>query len=234
MHGIILEGVSCIGKSVIFRGLQQRMAKVFSGQTTIAFDERYTFRMLEHLAEKGQLHRGHISEHLDGLITLLERLEGMRRSSKFSHHVKTQVPVLIERGPLSHYVRSIRLEAPYLFEQTEVHLLRLNRLGIHQILLVASCEMLEARIRSAYVARNDAWRQYVETFGSVGAFLESCLENQATLIRAAGRLREIETTTLIIDHEEWSYWVDEIFRRAFVVDCGCTNGQRMRQYESVG
>lgn len=233
MHGLILEGVSCIGKSVIFQGLQERTAQIFRGQTSVAFDERYTFRMLEHLADRGHLHRGHISQHLDGLIALLEQLEGMRRGSKFSDHTKTQVPVLIERGPLSHYVRSIRLDAPYLLEQAEVHLLRLKRLGLQQILLVASRETLEARIRSAYAARNNAWREYVETFGSVGAFLESCLETQTTLIRAVARLRVIDTTTLVIDHEEWPCWVDQIFERAFGVAQGCSIGQHPRQHQSV-
>ena len=172
MRGCILEGVTAVGKSTIFRRIQQRLFEEHSAQTKLLFSEHYTERMLEHHREANEMSELRVVEHLRELLDPLQILRRQKAQSKFAGRSgNASVLAVLERFLLGH-VANMRMQEKRSWAGTGqeagfvADLYRTaDDCGLARIVLRCSDEGLALRILSTREHRNAAWSTHLRTLG---------------------------------------------------------------------
>lgn len=218
MKGIVIEGVSAIGKSTILQGIQQKVNEAYPNSTKLYISEHYTQRMLEHLLEKNELESVTIRKHVDRVIKNVKMYQDMLDQSKFSAHPSgAQAFVTVERFLFTYLMMSDNaLRTPYSRRTAARQFKAMMDLNFTQYLLVASPSKLKDNISKTLTHRNDAWASYVASKGGVDTITETSLNWQKNMVELSNQYKKYLPTRIIeVDNKTYQEIIDEIFDYEF-------------------
>lgn len=218
MKGIILEGVSAIGKSTILKGLQEKINDAHPNSTKFYISEHYTQRMLEHILERDELEAEHVRQHLNLIIKNLSLYQRMLDDSKFAERPSgAQAYVTIERFLFTYLMMDDdAMKTRYSKRVANRQFKAMQDLHLNQYLLVASRSKIRANIEDTLSRRNDAWAAYVETKGGVDAIADTSFNWQGKMVALAEKYQKYLPTIIIqVDDKSYEEIIDEIFEKEF-------------------
>lgn len=218
MKGVIIEGVSAIGKSTILSGLQDKISQTYPNSTKLFISEHYTQRMLEHIAEKGELQPSDIRNHVDAIIKNISTYQQMLDHSKFAARPSgAQAFATVERFLFTYLMSDDQpKKQKYSKISASRQLKKMKELNFAQYLIVASPDKLKRNLADTLDRRNEAWAQYVKEKGGIDKIAETSLEWQNKLTQLAKKYeREFPTKVITIDNKTYDQVVNEIFENEF-------------------
>jgi hypothetical protein len=174
MAGIILEGVTGVGKTRLFHAIQAWLAENRASNTKLLLSEHYSERVLEARRKVGALAEDQVVAHLDKLLQPLRDLEGLWAHSGFPPAAgPARVVAVIERFLIGQVVH-MRCHQPHRWPNTcapaiEGLYREASTLGLRTVVLVLPADRLAERIRSTRAHRNAAWSAFLDGFGNDGA-----------------------------------------------------------------
>jgi thymidylate kinase len=202
MAGIILEGVTGAGKTMLFRALQAWLVENRASNTKLLLSEHYSERALEARRKAGSLGEDDVLAHLATLLQPLSDLERLWSHSGFpSVSGAARVVTVIERFLLGHIV-NMRCQEPHRWPAAcmpavERLYRQANALGLRTVVLVLPAGRLTERIRSTRLHRNAAWSVFLDSFGIEDAAIAHFERWQALLLTVVDRLQLIVQPQLI-------------------------------------
>ncbi|KAA5597306.1 hypothetical protein [Blastochloris sulfoviridis] len=169
MPGFIIEGVTGVGKSIVFKRMQALIGERHPANTKLLLSEHYTERVLEHAKEAGTLTEEQVAKHLVDLMAVPAMLKSMLEGSKFRGRAGNASPiVLMERFLLSH-VANMRMLGLGQWQRNHDFVARLyaqaDDCQIVRIVLRCRDEELPARVLSTRRHRNTHWSSHLDSLG---------------------------------------------------------------------
>lgn len=219
MRGVAIDGVTGAGKSIIFRGLQQRLVRLRPSNTKILLSEHYTERMLEHLKGKGTLTEARVLSHINSLLDPLGLLAGQKAGSKFAERAgNTDVLVVMERFLLGH-IANMRMACATSWPNESLRAVnvakRARLLGLIPVVLVVSDSSLPGRVQSTRSRRNPAWSEYLDSIGDDEAVVDHYRSWQAHLLDAAKRVPGLEPIMIDVSESNSPDQLDRVAAELF-------------------
>jgi hypothetical protein len=155
--GVLLEGITGVGKSTLFHRLQ-RHKRVLAYESRLFLSQSYTLRTAQ---------TGKEQESLMGIVAMLEHLERQCASSEFGGRTDGRGSFCYVFEGFHYYMAIDRCpfegQAP-LIEAVEN---RLRHLGAQVILLHVSPEsILQNCVKSTLRHRGRGWREFLAQYGS--------------------------------------------------------------------
>lgn len=171
LRGLVLEGVSGIGKSTLIEALRRDPDLIPPRATFVFVSEHYTERVLEDDRGSRTLTPTQAFRHTDGLLRWIRTLAALKTGSKFADREgNAEIVVIVERWTGSMLANLATdagrtVSAPHargLARQVEA----LRALGLETMLLLASREdELSELLTEAGRSRNEVWKQYLAGLG---------------------------------------------------------------------
>ena len=143
-RGIMLEGISCAGKTSTMYAIKRLFASDLNLERNIIMLGEHYSQVLNEI--DGELRYHEQSEHTEMLfqrVKMIEQLHAWALSLGDFRRTSRGLYTVFERGFINHIAFYQDFEQPSIIELAE----RFSRLGIESILLVISGERLEERIR---------------------------------------------------------------------------------------
>lgn len=168
-RGILIEGVSGIGKTSILKRIRQLLAEERSGSTTLFFSEHYTERVLEDQRALGTLTYDAVLEYIENrLMPILEGACQLQDQSKFVGRAGNgMIHIILERWLGSMFSNLLADGIPLpknldsLKDRGEKNIRKIIDLGIQPVILTLPSQSIETVIRSTMLYRNEAWSTYI-------------------------------------------------------------------------
>jgi hypothetical protein len=213
-RGLVIEGVSGIGKTCLLRSLQIALAERRPGSTSLFLSEHYTERVLEDLRAQSALTRADILEHVETCIMpIIEGTVGMQSNSKFDGRDGTPlVRIIIERwvGGMFANLAADRVgmtpRDATANARISSNLSRLRELGITVVVLYAENKHLFSLVRSTLSHRNTKWAQYLDRLekehGDIGRYFSTWQDSLCEHYRnfESSHIRFVEITHPLDDN----------------------------------
>ena len=217
MRGLILDGVTAVGKTSVLKHLHDLIDQRHSGTTRLYISEHYTQRVLEDRMERQNLSPTQLAGHASGIIKQLEYFHRQLAVSKFIQNpTGADAYVTVERFLLTYFTADRALLDGYTLRRASSHFRRLARCNIAQIVLVLSDDQLEQNIRSTLVHRNEVWLHYIDRLGGIEAAISSLQASQKRLRELSNMFkRVIPTTELSVDNRSYTQVAQEIYDRIY-------------------
>jgi thymidylate kinase len=195
LRGLIIEGVTAVGKTAVLGLLQARLAVEWPACTKVLLSEHYTERVLEDRKASRTLTFQDALRHSGEIVSLLEQLNSWKARGKFlDKSGNAEILVLVERFFGSH-VANLRLSLgenlPASTLQDAVSLYKkIAALGLRVVILTIEPALIPAAVADTLDRRNDAWRAYVSTLGDIDAVAAHYQDWQSSLLAFYARLED--------------------------------------------
>lgn len=200
MSGVIIEGISASGKSIIFEKLTNR-DWYREKQSKIQLSEYLTERIVENIEPTVDKR----VELLEGYVDILEKVYFNFYNSRFKNTSLERVKpfFILERFHMTHSVEGGSFNA---FKDIDN---RLNNMNFKLILLMMDENVVKERLIDTFPRRPATWKNYCLSFGGIDGAVEKYVNMQRTLLDFS---KETSLSKLIIDTTkmEWDRYVEEI------------------------
>lgn len=164
MVGWIIEGITGMGKSVIFARLQEKLAQWAPANTKLYFSEHYTERVLEAERKQGTLTPGQVIAHGHDLLGVPAMLAQKKDASIFAGRAGNAEPVVVFDRFVLGLLAEMEKDAVAAGSLAELYGLA-DRLGLARIILRTAPEHVAQRVISTRLHRNAAWAAHLERLG---------------------------------------------------------------------
>ncbi|MSS43949.1 hypothetical protein FYJ27_09445 [Anaerosalibacter bizertensis] len=200
MSGVIIEGISASGKSIIFEKLTNR-DWYREKQSKIQLSEYLTERIVENIEPTVDKR----VELLEGYVDILEKVYFNFYNSRFKNTSLERVKpfFILERFHMTHSVEGSSFNA---FKDIDN---RLNNMNFKLILLMMDENVVKERLIDTFPRRPATWKNYCLSFGGIDGAVEKYVNMQRTLLNFS---KETSLSKLIIDTTkmEWDRYIEEI------------------------
>lgn len=204
MKGIILEGVSGSGKSLLAAALQKYASEHHPQNTKVFLSEHLTERVNEDIRKRGELSEAGVLDHLDNLLALIEGLGARLDDSWLDERGRNTEPlVLVERFLLSH-MTNLKMADPMSWQSAEVSRrvnslqARIRQVGLVTVVLQLPDPLVLERVRDARLHRSGGWGAFLDSIGDDEAVSQHFVNWQKLLVDSAlsmGTTRKLTSLT---------------------------------------
>jgi len=175
-NGLIVEGVSGIGKSVLLERLQTELVNSYPAGSKMLLSEHLTERVFENARASGHFELTDALGHCARIADLVEALVALRTSSKFGQSVGNgSFPILVERWVGSHVAHaatpdarvscsSLNPESSTLAAAASL-VRRMIDHGFEILVLSARAEDIERSLSDTLRRRSPHWVEFVDSMG---------------------------------------------------------------------
>lgn len=200
MSGVIIEGISASGKSIIFKKLTNR-DWYKEKQSKIQLSEYLTERIVENIEPTVDKR----VELLEGYVDILEKVYFNFYNSRFKNTSSERVNpfFILERFHMTHSVESSSFNA---FKDIDN---RLDNMNFKLILLIIDENAVKERLIDTFPRRPATWKNYCLSFGGINGAVEKYVNMQRKLLDFS---KETILPKLIIDTTkmEWDRYIEKI------------------------